>query len=407
MDRFERNLLQRFLRYSSIPSESKEGLSTVPSSPGQRELAELLKKELEAMGLSDISLSNESVLISHLKGNAPMPPIGWIAHLDTADISLSPVVNPILVENYQGQEIVQKNGKRITTSTNPELKKHIGKNILFSDGSSVLGADDKAAIAIIMEALSILTIDPSIPHGDIYIAFVPDEEVGLKGARAMDLSLFPVKWAYTIDCQGKGEIVWETFNAGKAEIIIQGVSAHPMSSKGVLVNPILIAHEIISSLPEKERPEYTEGREGFIWVKRITGDSSSAKLTLLIRDHDEEKYEEKKMIIKRAVEKASIDHPRSKIQLSIEDTYSNLLSSADRESMVAIDNLRSALKKNNIEEKPMAMRGGTDGSYISTKGIFVPNYFTGAENFHSTSEFWPLEDGKASLMVTLTLMTGN
>ena len=404
MNKNQTNLLNRFLKYSSIPSQSKEGVAEVPSTLGQFILAKELKKELEEMGLDSINLSSYGVLTARLKGNGDYPKIGWICHLDTADISLSEVVHPILVENYQGEEIKQKNGKRITTETNPELKKHIGKDILFSDGTSVLGADDKAAISIVMEAISII-IENSLEHGDIYLAFTPDEEVGLKGAKALDLSLFPVDWAYTIDCQEKGEVVWETFHAGKATVRSEGVSAHPMSSKGVLVNPILVATDIISLLPEKQRPEKTEGKEGFIWVKGIKGDSSNAELSILIRDHDKEKYEEKKRVIEEAVKVARSNNPRAKLTLEIEDTYSNLIESMNDKNRIAVDNLKTALKINGIEEKPMAMRGGTDGSFISTKGIFVPNYFTGASNFHSTSEFWPLEDGEASLKVTLSLMT--
>ena len=404
MNKNQTTLLNRFLKYSSIPSQSKEGVAEVPSTLGQFILAKELKKELEEMGLDNINLSSYGVLTARLKGNGDYPKIGWICHLDTADISLSEVVHPILVENYLEEEIKQKNGKRITTETNPELKKHIGKDILFSDGTSVLGADDKAAISIVMEAISII-IENSLEHGDIYLAFTPDEEVGLKGAKALDLSLFPVDWAYTIDCQEKGEVVWETFNAGKATVRIEGVSAHPMSSKGVLVNPILVATDIISLLPEKQRPEKTEGKEGFIWVKGIKGDSSNAELSILIRDHDKEKYEEKKRVIEEAVKVARSNNPRAKLTLEIEDTYSNLIESMNDKNRIAVNNLKAALKINGIEEKPMAMRGGTDGSFISTKGIFVPNYFTGASNFHSTSEFWPLEDGEASLKVTLSLMT--
>ena len=404
MNKNQTNLINRFLKYSSIPSQSKEGVAEVPSTLGQFILAKELKKELEEMGLDSINLSSYGVLTARLKGNGDYPKIGWICHLDTADISLSEVVHPILVENYLEEEIKQKNGKRITTETNPELKKHIGKDILFSDGTSVLGADDKAAISIVMEAISII-IENSLEHGDIYLAFTPDEEVGLKGAKALDLSLFPVDWAYTIDCQEKGEVVWETFNAGKATVRIEGVSAHPMSSKGVLVNPILVATDIISLLPEKQRPEKTEGKEGFIWVKGIKGDSSNAELSILIRDHDKEKYEEKKRVIEEAVKVARSNNPRAKLTLEIEDTYSNLIESMNDKNRIAVNNLKAALKINGIEEKPMAMRGGTDGSFISTKGIFVPNYFTGASNFHSTSEFWPLEDGEASLKVTLSLMT--
>ena len=326
MNKNQTNLLNRFLKYSSIPSQSKEGVAEVPSTLGQFILAKELKKELEEMGLDNINLSSYGVLTARLKGNGDYPKIGWICHLDTADISLSEVVHPILVENYLEEEIKQKNGKRITTETNPELKKHIGKDILFSDGTSVLGADDKAAISIVMEAISII-MENSLEHGDRYLAFTPDEEVGLKGAKALDLSLFPVDWAYTIDCQEKGEVVWETFNAGKATVRIEGVSAHPMSSKGVLINPILVATEIISLLPEKQRPEETEGKEGFIWVKGIKGDSSNAELSILIRDHDKEKYENKKTVIEEAVKVARSNNPRAKLTLEIEDTYSNLIES--------------------------------------------------------------------------------
>lgn len=407
MNKVQKALLERFYRYSSIPSESKAGKDLVPSSEGQRELALLLKKELEEMKLEDIYLSRESVLTAKLRGNKPnAPAIGWIAHLDTADIALSPSVNSVLVENYNGEDVVQKNGKRILVTEHPELLKHRGKSILFSDGNSVLGADNKAAISIIMECLSTLSQDASIPHGDIYIAFVPDEEVGLKGSKAMDLSRFPVDWAYTIDCCEKGEIVWETFNAGEARIEIEGISAHPMSSKGKLVNPVLLASDFISLFSPLETPENTEGTEGFIWVKEISGNSGKCTLRLMIRDHSKEKYEEKKRTIERNASFISQKEPRAKISLEFKDTYSNIKDAVNDNNKKCITLLRKALKDNNIEEKQIAMRGGTDGSFLSSKGILTPNYFTGALNFHSTSEFWPLEDGEASYKVTLSLMKG-
>ena len=395
------------MKYSSIPSQSKEGVVSVPSTPGQLLLAQMLKKELEEMEMEDISLSENGVLIAHLKGNYISPTIGWISHLDTADIALSPIVHPILVEAYDGREIVQEEGRHITLHTNPELEKHIGKDILFSDGRSVLGADNKAAIAIIMEALSILSKNKDIPHGDIYVAFTPDEEVGLKGAKAMDLSLFPVDWGYTIDCQEKGEVVWETFNAGEAEVTFEGITAHPMSSKGVLVNPILMANDFLSLFSRDETPENTEGKEGFIYAKGIEGGARVCSLRLLIRDHSKKKYEEKKNTIRKNAEKIRELYPRGKVEVTISDTYGNILDAVTEDNRIAIHNLKEALKANGIEEIPLSMRGGTDGSFISTKGILVPNYFTGALNFHSSEELWPLEDGKASYLVTLSLMTGS
>ena len=408
MDRIEEALLRRFLRYSTIPSESKAGVSTVPSSVGQRKLAELLLSELEEMGATDIHLSQNSVLTARFPGNVEgRKTIGWICHLDTVDVSLSPVVHPMLVENYQGQDIVREKGKTITLSDRPELRDHIGKDILFSDGSSVLGADDKAAIAIVMEALDTLRHDDNLSHGDIIVAFVPDEEVGLKGAKAMDLSRFPVDWAYTIDCCRKGEVVWETFNAGEAEVTFEGITAHPMSSKGVLVNPILMANDFLSLFSRDETPENTEGKEGFIYAKGIEGGARVCSLRLLIRDHSREKYEEKKNTIRKNAEKIRELYPRGKVEVTISDTYGNILDAVTEDNRIAIHNLKEALKANGIEEIPLSMRGGTDGSFISTKGILVPNYFTGALNFHSSEEFWPLEDGKASYLVTLSLMTGS
>lgn len=407
MDSIEKRLLDRFLRYVSVPSQSRSDSLSVPSTGGQRELALLLSEEVEEMGLEEVFISEESVLTAKLPKNAEgFPAIGWICHLDTVDVGLSPTIRPMVVENYSGEEIKRPFGSPLNTTNTPELKDHIGKTIVFSDGSSVLGADNKSAISIVMEALSIISSSKEMEHGDIYVAFTPDEEVGLKGAKALDISRFPVDWAYTIDCCAKGEVVWETFNAGEAKVTIEGVTAHPMSSKGILVNPILIAHDFTSLLDRHETPENTEGKEGYIWLRGIEGNAKTCTITLSIRDHNREKYEEKKKRVEKFVERIQNGNPRSTISLSISDTYSNLLDCVNEKNSVAITNLKKALERNGIVEKPIAMRGGTDGSFISTKGILVPNYFTGALNFHSSKEFWPLEDGRSSLEVTLTLMTG-
>ncbi|MGN1164391.1 MAG: peptidase T [Candidatus Ornithospirochaeta sp.] len=403
MTSIQRRLLERFLRYSAIPTESKAGSNIIPSSEGQMELALLLKKELEGMGLHDILLTRDAILTARLKGNRDGKKKGWICHLDTKDISLSPSVHPMLVEDYDGKDVEQKRG-RISVNEHPELQEYMGKDILFSDGRSVLGADDKAAISIVMEALSILTSDPTIPHSDIFVAFVPDEEIGLKGAKAMDAARFPVDWGYTIDCCRKGEVVWETFNAGEAKVTIHGVTAHPMSAKGVMVNPILAANDFISLFSPAETPECTEGKEGYIWINNIQGDASVCTVFLNIRDHNREKYNEKKEKILLNAQMTREKYPKATIEVEVDDTYSNIIESVNEENRDAIDTLREALKENGIKEIPLSMRGGTDGSFISTKGILVPNYFTGAHNFHSTAEFWPLEDGEASLMVTLSLM---
>ncbi|MBQ0071230.1 MAG: peptidase T, partial [Spirochaetales bacterium] len=401
-------LLENFLRYVGVPSQSKGGSSVVPSTEGQRELAALLEKELRALGLKDVHLSPCSVLTGFLPSNLdhPSPKVGWVTHLDTVDVGLSPVIHPLLVKNYQGGDILQnpETGATLFSKEHPELRSYLGDDILVSDGSSVLGADDKAAVSVVMTMLQILQECPSIPHGDIYVAFVPDEEVGLLGSKNMDYSRFPVDFAYTIDCCEKGEMVYETFNAGSAWLHIQGVSAHPMASKGNLVNPSMVALDFISQFDRSETPENTEGREGFIWVDKIETGVIDGLVSMKIRDHNKAKYEEKKSKIRKAMEEVQRLHPKAKLELKFEDVYANILDAVTEENRKCIDYLYAAFQMADVEPKVIPMRGGTDGSFISTKGILVPNYFTGAHNFHSKAEFLPLSSFEKSLEVTLNLV---
>lgn len=403
----QEKLQEKFLRYVSISSESDPTVKTVPSSEGQWKLAKLLQKELAELGLKDISLSDHSVVIGHLPSNVnhPTPTVGWVAHLDTVNVKMSPEIHPQIVKNYDGGDICQNKEKNIwlRVQEHPELKAYMGQDIIVSDGTSVLGADNKSAIANVMTALeTVITEDR--PHGDIYVAFVPDEEIGLLGAKSMDFSLFPVDFAYTIDCCAQGEVVYETFNAGSAWLDIDGITAHPMSAKNQLVNPLMVAMDFVNLLDRAQTPEHTENREGFIWVNGIHGDVLHAEVSLVIRDHNKAGYEGKKAYLRAAAEMVQRKHPRAKISLRMEDVYANIADAMNEENRKCIDLLYAAMESEGITPNTIPMRGGTDGSYLSVKGIPTPNYFTGAHNFHAASEFLPMGAFENSCKVTLKLI---
>lgn len=406
-------MMHRFCRYVRIPSQSKpNGGTQVPSTESQWDMARTLMKECEDMGLIDLSLSDKCVLTGRLPAHTEpgcdrkIPAVGFCAHLDTVDVDLSPVVHPQLVEHYDGSDIVLNADKNIvmTVSDHPELRDYVGQDLITTDGTSVLGADNKAAITNVMTALHTLTTHPGLYHGDIYVAFVPDEECGLFGSKNMDFSKFPVDFAYTIDSCALGEIVYETFNAGSATVTIHGVSAHPMSAKGNLVNPTLLACDFINMFDRSETPECTEGKEGYIWCQAVESNQSKAVVSLNIRDHSKEKYEEKKRRIAANVEKLKQMEPRASITCEMEDTYGNIADAITDDNHKAIDYIFDAFKELQIQPKPIAMRGGTDGSFISTKGILTPNYFTGGLNFHSRYEFLPLPSLEKSYEVTMKLI---
>lgn len=409
--KIEETLIERFLRYVRVPSESKaNGGKVVPSTEGQWDMARLLQKELSELGLNDISLSDKCVLTAHLPANLPpdaphVPAIGFCAHLDTVDVSLSPVVKPQRIR-YEGGDIVLNAEQNIVmrSAEHPELAPYVGQELIVTDGTSVLGADNKAAIANIMTALDTLVGDSSLRHGDLYIAFVPDEECGLWGSKNMDFTKFPVDYAYTIDCCALGEVVYETFNAGSATVTIQGVSAHPMNAKGVLVNPTLLAVDFVNLFDRRETPECTEGTEGYIWCQSIRSNPTTATVDLNIRDHDKARYEERKRLIAANVEKLRALEPRCRVTYTIEDTYGNIADAVTDENRQAIDNIYEAMRGLGIEPNTIAMRGGTDGSFISTKGILTPNYFTGGLNFHSNCEFLPIPSLHKSYELTMALI---
>lgn len=397
-------LVERFLRYVSIPSQSAAGCAHVPSTPGQTQLAKLLEQELLQLNLQDVHLDKHSIVTAKLAGNDPSAPnIGFVAHLDTVDVALSDKINPQRV-TFTGQDILLNKEKAIwfCVDEHPELMKYLNQELIVTDGTSVLGADNKAAIAVIMTMLDQLQ-QQNRPHGDIYVAFVPDEEVGLNGAKKLDLTRFKPDFAYTIDCCELGEVVYETFNAGSATIKIQGVSAHPMSAKNVLVNPIRVANDIINCFDSFQTPEHTEGKEGYYWFNDIVGNQSTTTLKMSIRDFDLASYQARKAYIQEVIKLIRVKYPKAKIECHITDTYSNIANYLG-EDRRCIDLIYQSFELLGIKPNTIAMRGGTDGSALSARGLTTPNYFTGAHNFHSCFEFLPLSSFLKSFEVTMKII---
>lgn len=395
-------LTQRFFRYLAVTSQSNAATTDLPSTPGQQQLAELLAQELSVFGLADIQVDNHATVTAVKRATMPgAPRIGFIAHLDTVDVGLSPEIHPQLLR-FNGEDLCL-NAQRdiwLRVAEHPEIMAYRGQDIVFSDGTSVLGADNKAAVTAIMTMLENLGADT--PHGDIVVAFVPDEEIGLRGAKAMDPARFDVDFAYTIDCCELGEVVYENFNAASATVTLTGVTAHPMSAKNVLVNPILMAQEFISHFDRRETPEHTEGREGYFWFNDMTANARQARLNISIRDFDQGRFLWRKQRIGDVAEEIARRYPTGKVEFKISDIYSNISNAigADRR---AIDLLFTGLEELGITPKLTPMRGGTDGAALSARGLLTPNYFTGAHNFHSPFEFLPVSSFVSSYELTRRL----
>lgn len=395
-------LTQRFFRYLAITSQSDAAATTLPTTPGQHEMARELARELETLGLSDIVIDDHATVTAVKKGNVPgAPRVGFITHIDTVDVGLSPDIHPQIL-TFTGTDLCLNAEEQIwlRVSEHPEILNYPNEEIIFSDGTSVLGADNKSAVTVVMTLLENLTAE--LRHGDIVVAFVPDEEVGLRGAKALDLKRFDVDFAWTIDCCEIGEIVYENFNAAQAQIRFTGVTAHPMSAKGVLVNPLLMATDYISHFDRLQTPEHTADREGYVWFNGMEAVQSYAVLSASIRDFDKESFEMRKKQIGDVAEIIAKAHPTAKVEYSITDVYSNI-SNAIGEDRRAVDLLFTAMEEAGVTPKPTPMRGGTDGAALSAKGILTPNFFTGAHNFHSRFEFLPLKSFEASYNVALNL----
>lgn len=397
-------LIERFFRYLAIESQSDAGSSSLPSTPGQARLAMLLHQELQALGLADVTIDEHATVTAVKRGTKPdAPRIGFIAHLDTVDVGLSPAIRPQILR-FEGADLCLNRESDIwlRVDEHPEIRGWEGQDIVFSDGSSVLGADNKAAIAVIMTLLD--RLGAAGPHGDVHVAFVPDEEIGLRGAKALDLKRFSCDFAYTIDCCELGEVVYENFNAAAGEIVFSGVSAHPMSAKGVLVNPLLMAMDFIARFDRAETPEHTAGREGYFWFKDLAANDTEARLKVMIRDFDRIGFEARKRKIAAVAQAIGAIHPTARVACQVTDTYHNI-SDHLGDDRRALDLLFSALEHVGIEPKIIPMRGGTDGAALSSRGLATPNFFTGAHNFHSRFEFLPVPAFEKSFEVALKICT--
>lgn len=388
------NLLPRFLRYVKTETQSDPTSHTTPSTQTQVEFAQVLKKELEDLGLSDVTYNTENgFVIATLPSNIDhdVRSIGFIAHMDTADFN-AVGVNPQIIENYDGEStiVLDKEGRfTLNVKDFPNLKNYDGHTLITTDGTTLLGADDKAGIAEIMTAMEILLKNPSIPHGEIKVAFGPDEEIGV-GADKFDVEQFNVDFAYTIDGGPLGELQYETFSAAQANITIQGKNVHPGTAKNTMINALQLAIDFHNELPADEVPEKTDGYEGFFHLMALNGSPEEAKMSYIIRDHKRESFEARKAMITSIQKKMNQRFDQERIQVEMYDQYYNMREIIEKD-MSIVDLAEKAMIELDIKPVIEPVRGGTDGSKISYLGIPTPNLFAGGENMHGRFEFVSLQ----------------
>lgn len=397
-------VLERFLKYISIDTQSDPESKTSPSTSKQFDLARLLVKELEDLGLEDISLDERCYVMARLAANEEgLVPIGFIAHMDTSPDLSGKDVKPRLIENYDGGDIVLDEERGIVTSLKdyPEIGDFKGQTLIVTDGSTLLGADDKAGIAEIMTGIEFLVNNPQIRHGDIMVAFTPDEEIGC-GADYFDVDKFGAKYAYTFDGGQVGELEYENFNAASALVKIQGRNVHPGSAKGKMVNSIYIAGKVMEAFPENKRPETTEGYEGFFHLNDIKGSTEETVLNYIIRDHDRAKFEDMKAFFEATISDLSKEHG-GRISLTIQDSYYNMREVIE-DHMEVVDIAVKAMENLDIEPRIIPIRGGTDGSRLSFMGLPCPNLFAGGINFHGRNEMISLEALEAGARLLIEIV---
>jgi len=398
-------VLNRFLKYVKFETTSNEKSQTTPSTENQLEFAKVLGDELKQLGLEDVSVDDNGYVMATLPSNIEkeVPTIGFIAHMDTSPDMSGKDVKPNIVEDYDGKDIVLNKENNIILSVDdfPEIKNYIGETIITTDGTTLLGADDKAGIAEIITAVEYLIENPHIPHGTVKIGFTPDEEIG-RGADYFDVEKFGADFAYTVDGGPIGELEYENFNAATANISIQGVNIHPGTAKGKMVNSILIGMELHSMLPVNERPEYTEGYEGFYLLDDFIGTVEKTHMSYIIRDHDMDKFTRKKDVLKEVVKFLNYKYGDI-VQLEIEDSYYNM-----KEKIVPVMEIveiaKKAMKEVGVEPIISPIRGGTDGARLSYMGLPCPNLFTGGHNFHGKYEYIPVFAMEKAVEVILKII---
>ena len=399
-------ILDRFLRYVSVDTQSDENSESQPSSAKQLDLLRMLRDELTAMGV-EATLDEYGYVMAKLPSNIDrkVPAVGFIAHVDTSPDASGANVRPQIIENYDGGDIALKGvpGLFLKPSEFPELLAHKGETIITTDGTTLLGADDKAGVAEIMNAVQYMVEHPEFKHGEIRIGFTPDEEIG-RGVVKFDVKKFGAEYAYTMDGGEVGELEFENFNAASAKIHIQGRNVHPGYAKGKMKNAILIGMELNSLLPVQQRPEFTEGYEGFFHIISFKGSVEEADFGYIIRDHDRAKFEEKKEVIGKCVAFINEKYGEGTASLEVKDQYYNMRQQVEPYYFI-VEKAVKAMEMEGIEARIQPIRGGTDGANLSFKGLPCPNIFAGGLNFHGQMEFSPLESIEKASRVVLNIIS--
>ncbi|SIQ38240.1 peptidase T [Maribacter ulvicola] len=398
------HIIDRFISYITIDTQSDSSSETTPSTEKQWNLAHKLVDELRAIGMTDVTIDNNAYIMATLPSNVDheVPTIGFISHFDTSPDFSGSNVNPQIIKNYDGKDIVLNKEKDIILSSSyfDDLLQYIGQTLITTDGTTLLGADDKAGITEIVTAMEYLINNPKIKHGPVRVGFTPDEEIG-RGAHKFDVEKFGAEWAYTMDGSQIGELEYENFNAAGAKITIKGKSVHPGYAKGKMVNALLIANKILSDLPKHEVPEETSGREGFFHVHHFNGEIENATVELIIRDHDLKHFNKRKELIQDIVKKYNHEYNHC-IDLELNDQYFNM-----KEKVTPVFHIIETAKKamEDIGIKPIIkpIRGGTDGSQLSYMGLPCPNIFAGGHNFHGKYEYVPVESMQKAVEVIVRI----
>jgi len=400
-------ILERFLKYVKTDTQSDPDSANFPSTEKQLQLGKILVEDLKKVGLTDISMDKNGYVMATLASNieAKVPVIGFLSHMDTSPDMSGNNVNPLVVKDYDGEDIIlnKDTGLALQTVDFPELKQYIGQTIIATDGTTLLGADDKAGIAEIITAMEYLVLHPEIKHGKVRIGFTPDEEVG-RGVDFFDVKKFGAEYAYTMDGGEIGELEYENFNAAKARVLIQGRNVHPGTAKNKMINALLVAKEFIDLLPVGQRPEFTSGYEGFFHLTKVEGTVENAVIDYIIRDHDSSKFDDKKALMNDIAGLLNKRYPDGTVKLDIQDQYFNMREKIEPVFHI-MDIARRAIEDLGIQVKVKPVRGGTDGSRLSYMGLPCPNIFAGGHNFHGKFEFVPLESMIAAANVIIRIVS--
>jgi tripeptide aminopeptidase len=401
----KKTILDRFLKYISFDTKSDESSETCPSTKKQFDLANYVKGEMIKLGLKDITLDDNCYLTGTLPANTDkkIPTIGFLAHFDTSPDMSGENIKPQIIENYEGGDIELKGNKLILSpSVFPELNEHIGHTLITTDGTTLLGADDKAGIAEIITAVEYLASHPEIKHGTIKLGFTPDEEIG-RGVDKFDVEKFKADFAYTMDGSGLGELEYENFNAAEAKLTINGRNVHPGYAKDKMLNAILIGMELNALLPVNQRPEFTQGYDGFFHIVKFEGTVETASFKYIVRDHDRKKFEQKKVLIKDCVDLLNKRYGEGVIELKLKDQYFNMRGQVEPVIHI-VETAQKAMEELGIEPVVVPIRGGTDGARLSYMGLPCPNIFAGGMNFHGKFEYVSLDVMERATQVILKII---